>query len=133
MEPTEPRHLQSVEPSQSPAPRDMWHVTLTVAGPAVDPAVIKQALERLSDEHPFLLAGRYSDDRAEVRYWEEAADVSSALHMAVHLWDEHRATAQLPPWRVVGVEVVDRETFHRRGRYIHEQPGLVAAGRVIPF
>ena len=56
-----------------------------------------------------------------------------ALRMAVLLWDEHAASAQLPPWRVVGVEVVDRETFHRRGRYIHEQPGLVAAGRVIPF
>lgn len=133
MELSEPRHLQAVDPSESAAPRDMWHVTLTVAGQAVAPSVIKQALERLSDEHPFLLAGRYSDDRAEVRYWEEAADVSSALRMAVHLWDEHRATAQLPPWRVVGVEVVDRETFHRRGRYIHEQPGLVAAGRVIPF
>ena len=52
---------------------------------------------------------------------------------AVQLWDEHAESAQLPPWRVVGVEVVDRETFHRRGRYIHEQPGLVAAGRVVPF
>jgi hypothetical protein len=111
----------------------MWHVTLTVAGAAVEPGVIKSALERLSEEHPFLLAGRYSTDRAEVRYWEEAGDVASALRMAVLLWDEHIVTAQLPRWRVVGVEVVDRETFHRRGRYIHERPGLVAAGRVIPF
>ena len=111
----------------------MWHITLTVAGPSVPSPVIKGALERLSDEHPFLLSGRYSADRAEVRYWEEATDVAAALRMAVHLWDEHISSAQLPPWRVVGVEVVDRETFHRRGRYIHEQPGLVAAGRVIPF
>ena len=53
----------------------MWHVTLTVAGEAVDSADIKVALERLSQEHPFLLSGRFAQDRAEVRYWEEAVDV----------------------------------------------------------
>lgn len=133
MEREEQRHLHAVDPFESASAREMWHVTLTVAGAPVDAAEIKAALERLSEEHPFLLAGRYSSDRAEVRYWEEAGDVSSALRMAVLLWDEHIVSAQLPRWRVVGVEVVDRETFHRRGRYIHERPGLVAAGRVIPF
>lgn len=113
--------------------RSMWHITLTVAGSSVPATVIKGALERLSHEHPFLLSGRYSADRAEVRYWEEATDVAAALRMALLLWNEHVASAQLPPWRVVGVEVVDRETFHRRGRFIHERPGLVAAGHVIPF
>lgn len=117
----------------SASERPMWHITLTVAGSAVPEPAIKAALERLSEEHPFLLSGRYAADRAEVRYWEEAADVATALRMAVLLWDEHTVSAQLPMWRVVGVEVVDRETFHRRGRFIHEQPGLVAAGRVIPF
>jgi hypothetical protein len=135
MEPAEPLRLLPAEGSEAERPdlRAMWHITLTVAGPTVPEPVIKGALERLSEEHPFLLSGRYSADRAEVRYWEEATDVASALRMAVLLWDEHIASAQLPPWRVVGVEVVDRETFHRRGRFIHEQPGLVAAGRVIPF
>jgi hypothetical protein len=118
---------------QRPDMRSMWHITLTVAGQAVPEPFIKGALERLSEEHPFLLSGRYSVERAEVRYWEEATDVATALRMAVLLWDEHVASAQLPAWRVVGVEVVDRETFHRRGRFIHEQPGLVAAGRVVPF
>lgn len=126
------RRLHSV-PDEADTPRDMWHVTLTVAGRSVEDAVIKAALERLSEEHPFLLSGRYTVDRAEVRYWEEAPDVTTALRMAADLWDEHAESADLPPWSVVGVEVVDRETFHRRGRYIHEQPGLVAAGRVVPF
>jgi hypothetical protein len=126
-------HPDSHDADVRPDMRSMWHITLTVAGQAVPEPVIKGALERLSDEHPFLLSGRYAADRAEVRYWEEAIDVATALRMAVLLWDEHIASAQLPPWRVVGVEVVDRETFHRRGRLIHEQPGLVAAGRVIPF
>lgn len=127
--------LRLVEGGAAPAveTRPMWHITLTLAGPHVPEPVIKSALERLSLEHPFLLSGRYAADRAEVRYWEEAVDVAAALRMAVQLWDEHAESAQLPPWRVVGVEVVDRETFHRRGRYIHEQPGLVAAGRVVPF
>lgn len=133
MDAAEPLRLVPDEPASADLPRAMWHITLTVAGPHVPGPVIKSALERLSHEHPFLLSGRYSSDRAEVRYWEEAQNVSTALRMAVLLWDEHIASAQLPPWRVVGVEVVDRETFHRRGRYIHEQPGLVAAGRVIPF
>jgi len=129
----EPLRLVDRDAPPSMDMRSMWHITLTLAGEHVPEPVIKAALERLSVEHPFLLSGRYSADRAEVRYWEEAVDVSAALRMAVHLWDEHAVSAQLPPWRVVGVEVVDRETFHRRGRYIHEQPGLVAAGRVIPF
>lgn len=133
MDAVEPLRLVDDSANSQPDSRSMWHITLTVAGPAVPEPVIKSALERLSDEHPFLLSGRYAADRAEVRYWEEASDVATALRMAVLLWDEHAASAQLPPWRVVGVEVVDRETFHRRGRYIHEQPGLVAAGRVIPF
>jgi hypothetical protein len=132
VEPLRLRPADGVEDSR-PDMRSMWHITLTVAGPTVPEPAIKGALERLSEEHPFLLSGRYAADRAEVRYWEEATDVATALRMAVLLWDEHIASAQLPPWRVVGVEVVDRETFHRRGRYIHEQPGLVAAGRVIPF
>lgn len=126
--------LRVVDTGESDAPpRTMWHITLTVAGARVAEPVIRAALERLSHEHPFLLSGRYAADRAEVRYWEEAADVATALRMAALLWDEHVESAQLPLWRVVGVEVVDRDTFHRRGRHIHEQPSLVATGRVIPF
>ncbi len=133
VEPLRLRPAEQDDPAGPPVDRSMWHITLTVAGQAVPEPEIKSGLERLSHEHPFLLSGRYARDRAEVRYWEEATDVATALRMAVQLWDEHVDTSQLPHWRVVGVEVVDRETFHRRGRYIHEQPGLVAAGRVIPF
>mgnify|MGYP003344773591 FL=1 len=135
MDAVEPLRLHAVDGPADEEPRDrtMWHITLTVAGPSVPPPVVKGALERLSEAHPFLLSGRYASDRAEVRYWEEATDVATALRMAVLLWDEHVASAQLPPWRVVGVEVLDRETFHRRGRSMHEQLGLVAAGRVVPF
>ena len=114
-------------------PTHMWHVTLTVEGPPVEAAEIKGALERLSHEHPFLLDGRYSEGRAEVRYWDEAVDAAAALDLAAKLWSEHRISAGLPDWAVVGVEVLARQTFHRRVRAAHGQPGLVAAGRIVPF
>lgn len=134
MDDGEPVRLTVVDGSGvQPEVGTMWHVTLTVAGDAVPIATIRAALERLSDEHPFLLSGRYAADRAEVRYWEEATEVATALRLAVLLWDEHAVSAQLPAWRVAGVEVIDRETFHRRGRQVHDHPSLVATGRVLPF
>ena len=119
--------------SQTPAPTSLWFVTVTVAGEVVDAQAIRSGLERLSHEHPFLLSGRYADDRAEVRYWEEASDAQEVLDLAVSLWREHRDSADLPDWDVVGVEVIDRETFHRRGRHLGQGPGLIAAGGVSPL
>ena len=111
----------------------MWHVTLTVAGDEVDAAVIRSGLERLSHEHPFLLNGRYASDRAEVSYWEEAADVADAAILALRLWESHRATAGLPEWAVVGLEVVDQGTFQRRGHAGELAVRLAPAGAVRPF
>ena len=106
----------------------LWHVTLTVAGPSVDTDAVRAGLERLGLDHPFLMSGRYAADRAEVRYWEEAPDVHDALAMALRLWGEHRNTAGLPNWSIVGLEVVDRETYRQRGG----QTPLVSPG-VRPF
>ena len=119
--------------SQSEAPTSLWFVTVTVAGEVVEAQAIRAGLERLSLEHPFLLSGRYAADRAEVRYWEEGPDAQSVLDLAVSLWGEHRTSAGLPDWEVVGVEVIDRETFHRRGRHLGHGPGLIAAGGVSPL
>jgi hypothetical protein len=110
----------------------MWHVTLTVVGDAVPTGEIRGALERLTHEQPFLLSARYAPDRAELRYWEEARDLEDAAALALRLWGEHRTSANLPLWRVVGLEVVDRATFQRRAM---DTPAtaLVPAGRVRPF
>lgn len=110
----------------------MWHVTVTVAGAPVAPEEVRGALERLADERPFLLSARYAADRAEVHYWEEAADVHDAAALALRLWGEHRRTSGLPPWEIVGLEVIDRETFQRRGPGKGVVPPLGAAG-VRPF
>jgi hypothetical protein len=49
-----------------------------------------------------------------VRYWEEAGDCGDAAALALRLWGEHRTSADLPPWRVVGLEVVDESVYRER-------------------
>ena len=95
--------------------RRMWHVTLSVAGPTLAADEVRAALERLADKHQFLLSARYSPERAEVRYWDESADVRSAAARALVLWNDYSELAALPPWDVVGLEVVDQPTFQERG------------------
>lgn len=112
--------------------RPMWHVTLTMVGAALDPREVRAALERLTHERPFLLSARYAPDRAELRYWEEAPELEDAAALALRLWGEHRSSAQLPAWRVAGLEVVDRATFQRRAMD-SPVPSLVPAGGVRPF
>ncbi len=110
----------------------MWHVTLTLVGEATDPGEVRESLERLTHERPFMLSARYDADRAELRYWEEARDLEDAAALALRLWGEHRTSAGLPPWRVSGLEVVDRGTFQRRATD-GPLPQLVPAGGVRPF
>ncbi|MEV6109458.1 hypothetical protein AB0M28_32835 [Streptomyces sp. NPDC051940] len=110
-----------VEPVPRRAPRGrsaesprLWHVTLSVAGPEAPLKEVRRGLEQLAHDHPFLLTSRYANDHAEIRYWEEARDLHDAAAVALRLWGEHRTTAQLPPWQIVGLEVIDRETYHQR-------------------
>lgn len=119
------------KPVRTPA-RHLWHVTLTVVGDPCDPSEVRAALERLTEEQPFLLAARYGTDRAELQYWEEARDLEDAAALALRLWGEHRSSAGLPPWRVAGLEVVDRETHQHRSTP-RATPPLVSAGRVRPL
>jgi hypothetical protein len=93
----------------------LWHVTLTLSGDPVPAEQLRDALNRLLEERPFMLSVRYSSDRVELRFWDEAEDVDDAAAIALRLWGDHRGSAQLPRWRVVGLEVLDRETLHARG------------------
>jgi hypothetical protein len=129
-----PRHIDAdprTTSYDSTAP--IWHVTLTVSGSRVTLPEIRSGLERLSQERPFLLSARFAEDHAEVRYWEEARDVDDAAALALRLWGEHRASSGLPPWQVVGLEVVDRATFQRRAVHGESAPALAPAGGVRPF
>ncbi|MEU8886082.1 hypothetical protein [Streptomyces hydrogenans] len=92
----------------------LWHVTLSVSGVESPLKEVRRGLEQLAHDHPFLLTSRYANDHAEIRYWEEARDLHDAAAVALRLWGEHRQTAKLPPWEIVGLEVIDRETYHQR-------------------
>lgn len=92
----------------------LWHVIVTVAGAARTLDDVHDALERLRTERPFIDSVRFAEQSVELCYWEEAAEVVDAASLALRLWNEHRASADLPPWNVVGLEVVEREAFLAR-------------------
>jgi hypothetical protein len=102
----------------TPAPRieepALWFVTLTVGGPRVPAETVREGLENLSLEQPFLVSAAYASSRAEVRYWDESVDIEGAVSQALALWREHEGSSGLPPWKVLGLEVVDRDTARRR-------------------
>ncbi|MPY60742.1 hypothetical protein [Streptomyces spongiae] len=107
----------SGQPSGAEEPTDLprlWHVTLSVSGGEAPLKEVRRGLEQLAHDHPFLLTSRYATDHAEIRYWEEARDLHDAAAVALRLWGEHRQSAKLPPWEIVGLEVIDRETYHHR-------------------
>jgi hypothetical protein len=93
----------------------LWHVTVTVSGDEVEPLIVRNALRRLSDQRPFLHSLKYAGGRAEIQYWEEAETLLDASSLALRVWNEHRATAGLPRWEVVGLEVLERGIFLSRG------------------
>lgn len=95
-------------------PHRLWHVTLTVAGGEHDATVVCAGLERLGDQQPFLHSLRYRANRAELQYWEESDGMLDAASLALRLWNEHRASCGLPDWEVVGLEVLERDTFQQR-------------------
>lgn len=57
---------------------------------------------------------RYDECRAEICYWEEGSNMLDVASLALRLWSEHRQSARLPDWSVVGLEVLERGTFHER-------------------
>lgn len=110
----------------------LWHVTLSVAGAQAPLKEVRRGLEQLAHDHPFLLTSRYAGDHAEIRYWEEARDLHDAAAVALRLWGEHRQSARLPPWEIVGLEVIDRETYHQRLAEGYGAPPATPVG-VHPF
>jgi hypothetical protein len=111
----------------------LWHVTVSVSGSETELAEVALAMGRLAEEHPFLLAGRYSRDRAELRYWEEAPDLLTAAQLAVELWEGHQESAGLPPWHLDGIEVLDRDLFHHRFAHGWGPRPLRQAADIRPF
>lgn len=95
-------------------PARLWHVTVTVSGDAVEPLIVRNALRRLNQQRPFLHSLKYAGGRAEIQYWEEAESLLDASSLALRVWNEHRDSAGLPRWEVVGLEVLERQIFLSR-------------------
>jgi len=120
--------LHSVSSVANKSGQRMWHVTITVCGDPEPADVVREALERLNLDHPFLLEARYSSDHAEIRYWEEAQDMNTAAQAASEMWHNNTITAHLPDWDVVGLHVLDRASYLKR-----EPLRAVPAGQILPF
>ncbi|MGN6781037.1 MAG: hypothetical protein ACTHJH_06010 [Marmoricola sp.] len=104
-----------------------WHVTLTLAGDPVEQVLVRAALLRLVEERPFLDSVRFGRDSAELRFWDQGASMLDVASLALRLWDEHRESARLPRWEVVGLEVVERGVQELR------QDNAVHGGRPLAF
>jgi hypothetical protein len=92
----------------------LWHVTLTLAGDAVEPMLVRAALSRLREERPFIDTVEYTGTGAELRFWDEGTAMIDVASLALRLWDEHRDSAGLPSWEIVGLEVVEKSIHEGR-------------------
>lgn len=94
----------------------LWLVTITFRGEPQDTEVVQAALERLQQERPFLHSVRYETALAELQYWEQAEGMLDAASLAMRVWNEHRDSCGLPPWELVGLEVLERDLLQRRSQ-----------------
>lgn len=99
----------------SPEPNGrLWHVTLTLAGDPVEPLLLRAALSRLRDERPFIDTVEFTGSSASLNYWDEGAAMLDVASLALRLWAEHRESAGLPSWEIVGLEVVEKSVREAR-------------------
>jgi len=99
----------------SPEPNGrLWHVTLTLAGDPVEPLLLRAALSRLRDERPFIDTVEFTGSSASLNYWDEGAAMLDVASLALRLWAEHRESAGLPSWEIVGLEVVEKSVRETR-------------------
>lgn len=92
----------------------LWHVTLTVAGDPVEPLLLRAALQRLEQERPFLESVSFSATEVELRFWDEGETMLDVAALALRVWLEHRPSTGLPPWEVVGLEIVEKSVHDAR-------------------
>jgi hypothetical protein len=91
-----------------------WHVTLTLSGEAVEPRIVRRAMQRLNEERPFLDSVTSTGDTVEIQFWDEGENMLDVASLAMRLWNEHRDSARLPKWEVVGLEIVEKHLRERR-------------------
>jgi hypothetical protein len=75
----------------------------------VEPLLLRRALTRLGEERPFLDSVRSGAASVELQYWDEGESMLDVASLAMRLWNEHRDSANLPAWEVVGLEVLEKQ------------------------
>ena len=91
-----------------------WHVTLTLSGESAEPLIVRGAMQRLNDERQFLDSVISTGHSVEIQFWDEGENMLDVASLAMRLWNEHRESARLPDWEVVGLEVVEKDLRDRR-------------------
>ncbi len=91
-----------------------WHVTLTLSGQPVELRLVRKAMQRLNEERPFLDSVEPTRDSVAIQYWDEGTSMLDVASLAMRLWNEHRGSAKLPDWEVIGLEIVEKKLRERR-------------------
>ena len=94
-----------------------WHVRLTLSGVPVEPLILRGAIQRLNQERPFLDSVASSGESVEIQFWDEGETMLDVASLAMRLWNEHRHSANLPNWEIVGLEIVGKELYDRRSSH----------------
>lgn len=92
-----------------------WHVTLTLSGDPAEPLIIRGAMQRLTEERQFLDSVISTGHSVEIQFWDEGENMLDVASLAMRLWNEHRESAKLPDWEVVGLEIVEKDLRDQRG------------------
>ena len=91
-----------------------WHVRLTLSGAPVEPLILRGAVQRLNEERPFLDSISSNGQSVEIQFWDEGESMLDVASLAMRLWNEHRHSAKLPNWEIVGLEIIGKDLYDRR-------------------
>ncbi len=72
-------------------------------------------MQRLGEEHQFLDSVSSTGDSVEIQFWDEGESMLDVASLAMRLWNEHRVSANLPDWEVIGLEIVEKDLREQRG------------------
>ena len=85
-----------------------WHVTLTLAGDPVEPLIVRAPCSGSASSTSSWTPCSSTGDSAEIQFWDEGETMLDVASLAMRVWNEHRESANLPAWEVVGLEVLEK-------------------------